>query len=142
MWSLLQPLVAAGIDRVLMDCADGFKRKVYPIVAAYIADHSEQCLAVCCKENQCPKCLMDLLRRGDIVHTMLQDPVTTASQLEDAVQGNTSTAFTKAGLHAVRPFWVDLSHCNIFGCMTPIFFTSCTRESSKITQSNGQLCAL
>lgn len=102
-----------------MDCADGFQRKVYPIVAAYIADYLEQCLVVCCKENQCPKCLVDPLKRGEIVHTLLRDSGTTASMLEDAIQGHITAAFTKAGLRAVHPFWVDLPHCNIFGCMTP-----------------------
>ncbi|KAJ3549253.1 hypothetical protein NM688_g5199 [Phlebia brevispora] len=119
MRSLLKPLVAAGMNGITMDCADGFQRKIYPIVAAYVADHPEQCLIACCQENRCPKCLVDPDKRGDVVSSLLRDPKMTASALKAAVEGDITASFVTRGLRAVRPFWADLPHCDIFSCITP-----------------------
>ncbi|PSR76367.1 hypothetical protein PHLCEN_2v8507 [Hermanssonia centrifuga] len=121
MKSLLKPLVEAGAKGVDMVCADGFIRRVYPIVAAYIADHPEQCLVACCKENYCPKCLVDPTKRGQgsEVLSLFREPAKSAQMMADAMKGSPSDTWAKSGLRALNPFWAELPHCNIFDCMTP-----------------------
>ncbi|KAJ3551364.1 hypothetical protein NM688_g4745 [Phlebia brevispora] len=102
MKKILHPLVEAGTQGVEMTCADGYIREVYPILAAYVADHPEQCLVVNTKESFCPRGTVDPDERGE------------PSECFD------SELFEKTGLRPVYdPFWRDLPHCDIFSCITP-----------------------
>ncbi|KAH9950697.1 hypothetical protein B0H21DRAFT_776616 [Amylocystis lapponica] len=119
MRSLLEPLIKAGTLGVKMICADGQIRRVHPIVAAYIADHPEQCLVAGCKENFCPKCTVDPKNRGELVHSLLRDPRMTERILEETARGEKPDEFKEHGIRLVDPFWKDLPHCDIFACITP-----------------------
>lgn len=61
-WSMaivLEPLKVAGDPAgsgVEMTGGDGVVRKVYPLLATYVADYPEQCLVTCTKYGACPKC--------------------------------------------------------------------------------------
>ena len=52
---IVEGLVAAGQDGVEMTCADGWVRRVYPILAAYIADYPEQVYLSGVVSGWCPK---------------------------------------------------------------------------------------
>lgn len=118
---LLQPLIKAGIDGVEILCSDGEIRLTFPILSAYLADHPEQCLVACCKENRCPKCLVPRLERGNpAFQSQLRNVEETLEILQDAsLQMDDTDKFNKHGLRPVDPFWKNLPHCDIFSTFTP-----------------------
>ena len=118
MKSLLKPLVDAGKKGVDMACADGFVRRVFPILAAYVADHPEQCLVACCKENRCPQCVVGRDELGSPEFSRKRDPASTLDAMKDASMGDTKD-LTHLGLRLNHPFWENLPHCDIFSCFTP-----------------------
>ncbi|KAI0681940.1 hypothetical protein BC835DRAFT_1409662 [Cytidiella melzeri] len=102
---LLEPLVEAG--------RKGVEVVSHPIVAAYVADHLEQCLVACCQENHCPECLVQPNKWGVPVNLLM------LAMICDALEGNKGPGFAEAGLRSIHPFWANLPHCNIFTCLTP-----------------------
>ncbi|XP_006463153.1 hypothetical protein AGABI2DRAFT_152410 [Agaricus bisporus var. bisporus H97] len=119
METMLEPLVEGGKSGIVMKCADGKKRRVYPILAAYLADYPEQCLICCCKENSCPTCTILPHQRGSPVHSALRDPEETLRVLGAKLNGFRPPEFQEWSLRAILPFWRHLPHCNIFACITP-----------------------
>ncbi|KAF8151363.1 hypothetical protein B0H34DRAFT_678011 [Crassisporium funariophilum] len=116
---LLKPLEAAGRTGVDMVCADSFIRQIFPMLAAYIAHYPEQCLVCCCKENTCPECAVKGQKRGEyLVHAMLRNVQATLAMLNAKTAGLAPPEFVDQNLCLVNPFWRNLSHCNIFSCMT------------------------
>nr|VWO99818.1 Beta-lactamase (EC [Ganoderma boninense] len=123
MRTMLDSLVAAGRDGVEMVCADGRVRLVFPILAAYIADHPEQCLISGCRENYCPKCTVHPKERGEPTYAPLKDPTRVSSILDHVARGDeTPSEFEEWGLKPIEPFWRDLPHCDIFRSLTPDIF--------------------
>ncbi|KAF7344345.1 hypothetical protein MSAN_01915500 [Mycena sanguinolenta] len=116
---ILEPLKAAGTEGVWMDCADGFVRRVFPILAAYIADYPEQCLVACCRENSCPRCLVAPAARGDTTDAPWRNPTDTVRIISEQAHGTRPPEFIAQNLRPIVPFWADLPHCDIFTCFTP-----------------------
>ncbi|KAF7304429.1 hypothetical protein HMN09_00845100 [Mycena chlorophos] len=107
---LLEPLIAAGTDGVEMVCADGWVRRVFPILCAYVADHPEQCLVAVCKQNRCPRCLVQHWERGENLSAPpLRSKDETLRILRDHKERKSVPEFKDQGLNAVyQPFWANL----------------------------------
>ena len=119
MESLLAPLKIVGKEGMEMTCADGWVRRVYTILAAYVADFPEQCLVACCLKSRCPQCLVLRDERGSPAWSHPRDQKKTAEILRQHAEGLKPTAFVSQGLWPVKPFWANLPHTNIFRCFTP-----------------------
>ena len=65
---VLEPLMEAGKHEMEVVFEDGYVRRVYPILACYVADYPEQCLVTCAKYGTCPKCLVSVLQLPHRVH--------------------------------------------------------------------------
>ena len=65
MSSIMEPLEEAGRSGVEMWCADGWQRRVYPLLAAFVGDRPEQNEMACTVQSGCPKCLKSPKQQGD-----------------------------------------------------------------------------
>ena len=119
MRSLLDPLREAGKNGVDMVCADGFIRRAYPILSAYVADYPEQCLVACNNERRCPRCVAEYKKLGESVQSVWRGGDNVLQAMADAAQGVNSEEFNDLSLRPINPFWEGLPHCNIFSCFTP-----------------------
>ena len=119
MKQLVEPLVASGREGVEMVCADGKIRRIFPVLAAFIGDHPEQCLVACCAENRCPKCLVPPDQRGVNSSFPLRNQAHTVHVLHAQATGHYPPDFVADGLRPVfAPFWSELPHTDIFVCIS------------------------
>ncbi|KAF7363254.1 hypothetical protein MVEN_00678500 [Mycena venus] len=121
---ILQPLISAGNNGMDVEGGDGKTRRVYPILASYVADYPEQCLVGCSKYGTCPKCLRSA---GDLQEPLPGDPRTpgwTLRIIKEAEKTGTEKRFHDycmehevAGVH--QPFWTGFPLTNIALSLTP-----------------------
>lgn len=115
---LLEPIKGVSRDGKEALCADGYIRRIHPILAAYIADFPEQCLVTCARQNRCPICTAPADDRGGTTQYPKRNKRQTLDAVEDEEQGYRGTA-EKLGVRPVWPFWADLQYVDIAMCITP-----------------------
>ncbi|KAG8788309.1 hypothetical protein FRC12_014695 [Ceratobasidium sp. 428] len=118
---MLAPLKTAGLDGVEVECADGWVRRCFPVLAAYVADHPEQCLIACCKQNTCWACKVPPDNRGDNATWEPKTQREVGIEIMAEAYGIRSVSFEENGYKPVgcAPFWHALPRSNIFSSLTP-----------------------
>ncbi|KAK7059345.1 hypothetical protein R3P38DRAFT_3303366 [Favolaschia claudopus] len=107
MRAILEPLVEAGKKGETMDCADGFVRRMFPILAAYIGDYPGQFLVACCRENSCPRCLVELGKRGELnARAPWREPEKVLEAIKEQGAHARPPEFKAHNLRLIHPFWL------------------------------------
>jgi hypothetical protein len=117
---IMEPLIEAGKSGIEMTCADNSVQRIFPILAAYVADYPEQCLVACCMENRCLCCLVGYNNRGENTKSPPRSQAATLDTLSEHQNGDGPYLFNDEGLRPIYyPFWADLPYTDIFACITP-----------------------
>ncbi|QRV95530.1 helix loop helix DNA-binding domain protein [Ceratobasidium sp. AG-Ba] len=119
MESILEPLRILSRTGIDVQCADGGIHRIFPILAAYIADYPEQSTITCVLESCCPACWIPSQDRGDLtLRYPLRDRCRTLDALDDCWSGYSQTIKT-LGIRPTRPFWANLPYVDISMCLAP-----------------------
>lgn len=118
---MLRALETAGAQGVEMECSDGWVRRCYPVLGAYIADHPEQCMIACCRQNTCWGCKVLPDKRGENEASEAKTQREVGAEIIAQALGVNSTSFFENGYKAVgcAPFWSSFPYCDIFSALTP-----------------------
>ncbi|KAG8794679.1 hypothetical protein FRC12_022574 [Ceratobasidium sp. 428] len=117
---IMRPLKKASEEGVEMWCPDGRLRRVYPMVAAYMADWPEQNLQACTSEGSCPVCSTDWGARGGIARPApLRNHNETLAAIRAYSVHNDLGELKELHLKPVWPWWGDLPDVNLATCFTP-----------------------
>ncbi|KAG8705030.1 hypothetical protein FRC09_003197 [Ceratobasidium sp. 395] len=119
MKTIMEPLEDAGRNGVDMWCADGWLRRVYPMLAAFVGDWPEQCDMSCVVRSGCPKCVTRTRRRGN---EQPAGPRTRLSALEAIghyLRTGRRGALDQLKLKPWWPWWANLPGAEFAECITP-----------------------
>ncbi|KAG9127155.1 hypothetical protein FRC07_000413 [Ceratobasidium sp. 392] len=120
MEAMLAPLKEVFEDGVKMWCADDWLRRVFPIVAAYLADWPEQNLMSCTSEGSCPICKTKQAGRGDQAKPgKPRNRNETLKVISNYFIWKNKKELTDKGLKTVWPWWAKLPDVNLATCFTP-----------------------
>lgn len=120
MEAIFEPLKTASRDGVEMWCADGRLRRVYPILASYIADWPEQNDVACTIRGGCPICTQKFKGRGSgSWDAPMRNREDTLAAIREYGKSKNMAQLKRHGLKPWWPFWADLPYVNISSSITP-----------------------
>lgn len=123
---VLEPLKQPGKKGMEVVFGDGRVRMVHPILACYVADYPEQCLATCAKYGTCPKCNLKEDEIGGRRSGRWRTQRETMKVISEALSTSTSMSgfqqLCKSHLISgavTRPFWQGFPLCDIHLAIVP-----------------------
>ncbi|KAG8723820.1 hypothetical protein FRC09_001647 [Ceratobasidium sp. 395] len=115
MKNVLQPLQdAINTGGIKVRCADGGVWRIYPRLAAYIADFPEQCKVACTRTTHCPLCTVRPDKRGNYKDAPPRQ-ATVVLEAQEKHKTTGSAMFKRLGLFQIKPFWDEFPYVNV-GC--------------------------
>ena len=115
MCKILRPLKSAGVTGIELMTSDGIVHWCHPLLAIFVGDYPEQCLATCSKHR--PRCPIakDELGENYCFPAMDLGPILEAlCTLHDGPVAY-AKACEAAGIKpVVNPFWANLPYVRIF----------------------------
>ncbi|KAG8696791.1 hypothetical protein FRC11_000474, partial [Ceratobasidium sp. 423] len=118
---LMEPLRRAAKEGVVMECADGRQRRIYPIPAAFEGDWPEQCGMASAEEGGCPVCEQDYDHRSDYPNLApLRTPNGTLAALRAYLQNDKDPGELKSlRLKPWWPWWAFIPYMNFHASIMP-----------------------
>ena len=120
MEAIMDPLKTASREGVLMWCADGRLRRVYPVLAAFVGDWPEQNDMSCTVRSGCPICRQGYHGRGSgETNVRRRNQEDSVAAFRAYARSNKQTELKELKLKPWVPFWADLPHVDFPSCITP-----------------------
>ncbi|KAG8743778.1 hypothetical protein FRC12_014960 [Ceratobasidium sp. 428] len=119
MKTIMRPLEKAGREGVEMWCADGYLRRVYPLLAAFVGDWPEQCDMACTVWSGCPKCLKRGQGRGDERRAGARTRLSTLEAVKHYLTTGRKGSLNGLKLKPWWPWWANLPGTEFAECVTP-----------------------
>lgn len=117
---LMEPLKQAAKEGVIMTCADGRQRRVYPIPAAFEGDWPEQCGMASAEEGGCPVCEQAYSQRAEYPNLApLRKPSDTLTALRAYFRQKDPGELKALRLKPWWPWWSSIPHTNFHAAIMP-----------------------
>ncbi|KAG8684188.1 hypothetical protein FRC11_012493, partial [Ceratobasidium sp. 423] len=118
---LMEPLRRAAKEGVVMTCADGRQRRIYPIPAAFEGDWPEQCGMACADEGGCPVCEQIYDQRSHYPNLApLRNPDGTLAALRACLDNDKDPGELKPlRLKPWWPWWASIPYMNFHASIMP-----------------------
>ncbi|QRV81589.1 hypothetical protein RhiJN_09604 [Ceratobasidium sp. AG-Ba] len=119
MAAIMEPLKEASNAGVPMWCANGYLRRAYPTLAAFVGDWPEQNDMSCTVRSGCPICQQLYHGRGSGRVGQMRRHQDTVKAFRAYKATGSKAELKKHNLKPWNPFWIDLPNVDFPTCITP-----------------------